>query len=95
MHAIGDADQAIRLVEVAPLDRVVGHLHDGLPKLDDLIVEERGRLADQHREVVQVLEEIDLAVDLDVNFALESPGCSMLFRQARAAAIASKRSSTP
>ena len=70
VHAIGNADQAIRLVKVAPLNRIMGHLHDGLTKLDHLVASERGRLAHQHRKVVQVLEEIDFAVDLDVNFAV-------------------------
>ena len=73
VHAIGDLDQSIRLMEVAPLDGVLGHLHDGLPKLHDLVVAQRSRLADEHREVVQVLEEVDLAVDLDVDLAVQGP----------------------
>ena len=43
---VGDLDQAVRLVLVAPLDGVVSHLHDGLAELHDLLARERGRLAD-------------------------------------------------
>ena len=38
VHAIGDVDQAVRLMQVAPLDGVVGHLHDRLAQLHDLVV---------------------------------------------------------
>ena len=94
VDAVRDLDQAIGLVQVAPLDGVVGHLHDRLAQLHDLLVRERRGLADEHEKVVEVLEEVDLAVELDVDLALEAR-CSMLARQARAAVMASNRSSTP
>ena len=71
VHPIGDVDQAVGLVEVAPLDGVMGHFHDRLPKLHHLLMLQGSRLADQHEEVVQVLEEVDLAVELDVDLALD------------------------
>ena len=71
MHAIGDVDQAVGLVQVAPLDGVMGHLHDRLAELHHLVVEQGRGLADQHEEVVQVFEEVDLAIELDVDLALQ------------------------
>ena len=42
MDAVGDVDQAVRLMKVAPFDGVVGHFHDGLPKLHHLVVAPAG-----------------------------------------------------
>ena len=39
VHPVGDLDQAVRLVPVAPLDGVLRHLHDRLAELHDLLVE--------------------------------------------------------
>jgi hypothetical protein len=61
VHPVGDVDQTVGLLQVAPLDRVLAHLHYRLPQLDDQVIGKGRRLADQHQEVVQVLEEIDLA----------------------------------
>ena len=49
------------------------HLHDGLAEVHDLLVRERGGLAEVQQEVVEVLEQGDLAVQLDVDLALELP----------------------
>ena len=84
-NQIGDVDQAIRLMQVAPLDGVMGHLHDRLAELHHLVVRQRRRLADQHQEIVQVFEEVDLAVELDMNFPLKGPAarCSHASRGRR------------
>ena len=58
-------------MQVSPLDGVVGHFHDRLAELHHLVVRQRRRLAHQHEEIVQVLEEVDLTVELDVNLALK------------------------
>src|SRR5260221_13162821 len=63
---------------IPPLDRVGPHLHHGLAQVVDLLVRQRCRVTEADKEVVYLLKEDRLAIELDVNLALELPGLELL-----------------